>query len=229
MHMIGRVAFVWLALSATSWTALAADATIGDVSLKLPPPSGYCEMSAKDPSDARMLTAVKGMLGSGGNQLLGISVVCKQLTDWRKGSRKLLDDMSQYQTPDGAATANYAPDMVAKVCAATREQGEKTVSGLLPDANKRLEEVMKDVKMNEMRFLGVLDEDATACYTLVLQKITTEIGTEKTQLVLNAITIVKAKPVFYYLFSVYQNEKTATAMLAKHKINVGALLAANKN
>jgi hypothetical protein len=38
---------------------------------------------------------------------------------------------------------------------------------------------------------------------------------------------VQGKLVFYYLYSPYRSAQTMTALLAKHKLNIAALLAAN--
>jgi hypothetical protein len=85
------------------------------------------------------------------------------------------------------------------------------------------------IKLNESGFIGVLAEDPTACYAALLQKLLTQFGTEKTQVVLFATTVVKRKMIFYYLFSPYVSADTVTAMVALHKKNVAALLAANGN
>lgn len=87
------------AAAMTITTALAADTTIGGVSISLPTPSGFCEASPDHPSDKRMLTGVSAAVEKSGNKLLGLSIDCQQLTDWRATRRKLLDDFTQYQTP----------------------------------------------------------------------------------------------------------------------------------
>jgi hypothetical protein len=108
-----------------------------------------------------------------------------------------------------------------------RTQGEKTVAGASPDVKARIEAAIKGAKVNEMSFLGVLAEDSNACYSALPQKIETEVGTAKTQVTLSAVTAVKGKAVFYYLYTVYQSADTVTAALARHRKNVAALLAAN--
>ena len=43
-----------------------------------------------------------------------------------------------------------------------------------------------------------------------------------------ATTYIKGKIVYYYLYSPYRSTQTVSALLAKHKLNVAALLQANK-
>src|SRR3954452_2970341 len=78
--------------------AYAADVKMGDVTLRLIPPVGYCELNPAEKSDKRMLTAAEGMVAPGGNELLAMSADCTELRNWRTGRLPLLQHMAQYQT-----------------------------------------------------------------------------------------------------------------------------------
>jgi hypothetical protein len=216
-----------LAFCLTGASAMAGEASIGGVSVTLPAPSGFCELADGQPSDTRMLNALRELLRPTGNQLLAMSADCAQLDKWRTGG-VLLDDIAQYQVPKDV-TATFTAETLKQVCAFTRDQGQKVTADITPDLQKRVEDVLNEVKLNEMKFLGVVDEDATACYVVFLQKIKTELGTEKTQVALYAVTVLKSKIIFYYLFKPYADNTTATTMLTTHKANVAALLKANGN
>jgi hypothetical protein len=84
-------------------------------------------------------------------------------------------------------------------------------------------------KYNEQSFVGVLAEDGEACYAGLITKIRTEAGTDKTQLSLFAITTIKNRALFVYRFTVYKNSDTVNDVLAKLKIDVAAMIAANRN
>jgi hypothetical protein len=226
-----RRSIVLLLVLSLSLPAMAKDAKIGSTSVTLTAPPGHCELEQTDAADARIIKAIEGMLASD-NRLLAAFADCKQLTQWRAGKRPLLDDIAQYQTPARTvdAPAPAAPeDMLKQVCAKMREEGEKTVAGLAADIKTRIEQVMKDVKHNQMRFLGVVAEEPTACYAVIVQRFKAETGKDVTQAALFATTFVKGKLVYYYLFAPYQSPYTVTALLAKHKVNVAALLSANKD
>ena len=174
-----------------------------------------------------MITTLTDLLAKSGNKLLGMSADCRQLSDWPTGKRQLLDDYAQYQTP--VSSMNKPPsETVAQTCKTLRDEGNKILANQMPDIKARVESTLSKIKMNETSFLGVLAEDANACYAGLIQKIHTEAGTDKTQITVFAITIIKNKSVFSYRFSVYQNPKTADAVLGKIKADVAALMSANR-
>ena len=74
----------------------------------------------------------------------------------------------------------------------------------------------------------MLGEDNDACYAGLIQKIHTEANTDKTQITAFAISLVKDKSVFIHRFAVFRNAQTVDATLRKIKIDVAALIAANK-
>jgi hypothetical protein len=225
--MLGRLTFAALALAAAASAALASQAMIGSVSVNLPPPGGFCELSASNSSDQRMISTLNDLLEKSGNKLLVMSADCGQLADWRTGKRKLLDDYAQYQTP--IATMDKPPtETVAQTCSVLRAQGEKILANQMPDIKARVESTLKQIKMNETNFLGVLAEDPAACYAALIQKISTEAGTDKTQVTMFAVTILKNRSVFAYRFAVYADANTVNDVLAKIKVDVAALTAANR-
>jgi len=224
-----RLVVAPLLLWALSLAASATDVRIGTTSLNLTAPTGYCELDRAQASDKRMLDAVAGMI-SGTNRLLSMSAECQQLRDWRTGKRPLLDDFAQYQTLEQMAnTVLPSPydSAITQICGELRAQGDQMLSGMMPDIKARAEQVMASVKVNEMRFLGVLAEEPNACYAGILQKFRTEAGTDKTQVGVFVTTILRGKIVYYYLFSVYVNSDTVVDLLAKHKGNLYRLRTAN--
>jgi hypothetical protein len=54
-------------------------------------------------------------------------------------------------------------------------------------------------------------------------------GTDKTQVTMFAVTIVRNKSIFLYRFAVYAGSNSVSRALAKLKIDVAGLLSANKN
>ncbi len=213
------------------YSGRALQARVGNAELSLPSPIGYCELDASISSDARMIKAVEGMLPKT-NRLLAGSADCGQLIEWRAGKRQLLDDFAQYQTlvtfenQDLPVSGEAA---IKETCAAMRSQGEKMTTDMMPEVKTRAEQVMKDVKVNEMRFLGVISEDKLVCYAVILQKFKAETGTDKTQITVFATTILKGKIVYSYLFAPFAGGETVTQLLAKQKAVVAMLQAANAN
>jgi len=225
--MLGRLTFAALFLAATASTALAAEANIGGAHIVLPPPGGFCELTNSNESDKRMFDTLGPLLEKSGNKLLAMSADCAQLSQWHTGKRKLLDDYGQYQTPIGSMDKPPS-ETVAETCTTLRKQGEQILANQLPDIKTRVESTMSKTKLNETSFLGVLGEDNDACYAALLQKIHTEANTDKTQITAFAISLIKDKSVFIYRFAVYRNPQTVDAVLRKIKVDVAALVAANR-
>jgi hypothetical protein len=225
--MLLRFIFAAFAGLAIVSSGIAKDAQIGAATLTLPPPDGFCEMTEDDPSDARMIQAISGMLASAQVEALVMSADCTQLESWRGGVKPLLDDFAQYQTAIPTKNSDFPrAESIKGFCTAMRAQGGN-MAGMTDDLNKRLNAVLENAKFNEMNFLGVLAEDADACYFGLVQKVRSEIGTEKTQVGMTATTVIKGKLVNYVVYTTYQNADTVTEALARHKRNVAALLAAN--
>jgi hypothetical protein len=124
----------------------------------------------------------------------------------------------------GTATA---AEPIKPTCDTLRAEGEKINKNTFADTKAQIESGLPRLKMNDQSFLGVFGEDPTACYAGVVQKIHTEANTDKTQVILFAITIIKSKAVFDYRTSVF-NPNTVTNLFAKLKLDVAALYAANK-
>jgi hypothetical protein len=139
----------------------------------------------------------------------------------------LLDDYAQYQT--AIASMDKPPsETVAQTCTTLRNEGNKILANQLPDIKKRIESTLSKIKLNETSFLGVLAEDADACYAGLIQKIHTEANTDKTQITVFAISIVKNKSVLIYRFAVYRGPQTVDTVLRKMKGDVAALIAVNR-
>jgi hypothetical protein len=214
------------------FAASAKEVKMGDVAVTLTAPEGYCELDEKYAADARALTGTGNLLRAGGNQLHAAYAPCGELAEWRIGKRPVLDDFAQYQSPIAMLDKPWPTgpgEGIKQICALYRQQGEKVLAGILPDIQSRVEATMRRIRLGEASFLGVLAEDSTVCYTALLQKIKTDVGTEKTQTSLFGTTIIRTRLLYYYLYSRFVNADTVANMLTQHKKNLAALLAANGN
>jgi len=231
MHVLrGGAAFAVFVLTTVAGGAWATEVSIGGVSITLPAPAGFCELSADQPADNRALTMAGGRHEKEGNKLLGFFADCQQLADWRAGKRRGVDDYVQ-------AHANIA-DMVQVVvspkaaiheaCVKLRAEGEDFTSAGAPDIKSKIEGSLPNVKVNSLEFVGVLAEDDTACYAAGILKARLPNGADTTQLYLHAITVVKSKVIFVNRFAPYTSADATLGLLAKLRDTVAALHAANK-
>jgi hypothetical protein len=202
---------------------------IGNVTVNLPPPIGFCELER--PSDARMINIVEGSLAASRNRLLGMSASCAELAGWRAGKRPFLDNIVLFQTLKEMEAAAPLPmrteELVGMVCHQMRSPGEPYVFDIDSRAKARAEEISKQIRINETKSMGVLAQDHLACYTVLLQKFLADNGTEKIQVDLCATTFLKGKLVYFYLAAPFRSGATLEEMLARHKVNVERLHAAN--
>jgi hypothetical protein len=210
--------------------AMAAETVLAGVSIKLPTPDGFCELSASNPGDNHVVTIISGVVEKGGNKLLGMSADCQELADWRAGRRNLLDDYGQYQTRT-ALMDQLVPSpqaAVSEACSAMRTAGKQMVNSVSSDTKSIIENALKSVKVNGLSFAGVLAEDQTACYAAEIENLKTETGMEKIQLILIGFTVVKNKYLYVYRFSVYDPSTPVEGLLTKLQSTVALLQAANK-
>ena len=228
-----RVGFILAAGSLVAALAgagpgVAKDVRIGPVALTLPPPEGYCELTAGQPSDDRWVKGVGDLLGGMQIELLEVSAECGRLTAWRANGQPL-GVTATYQTPIAAKDSTFLREQLIKEsCAYARAEGDKFLTQAAPDAAKRLEAaIQRTVKFNEPTSLGVLAEDADACYSGIVTKVRIEGGTEAVRMDITATTVVKGKGLIYHFEAAYENAASVTTTLARHRRNVAALLAAN--
>ena len=226
-----RCATVLLVACLPCSAAAAAEVRIGDVSLDLPPPAGYCELNPTLATDAHLVANIHTVLSKTGNRLLLLSADCRELRDWRNGKRPELAHMAEYQTVL-ALQNNPLPDtpetVLKKLCDEMREMGGSAPTGVTTDVQRRAEEASAAIRVNEMKFLGVVGMDPLVCYASLLQKHQTETGEQQVQATVFATTIIKGKVVLHYLFAPYAAGETIKQMLAKQRTNVARLQAANR-
>lgn len=207
--------------------ALAQDVVVGNAQIRLTPPVGHCVLADSQPSNSRALQAVRTAIPPG-NRLLAMTANCRQLADWRAGKLPLLLDSAQFQTQHQGEDHSKDPQgAVRELCKVLRAQGGDLMSRLPAEANQRLAQTAASVKINETRFLGVLAEDAQACYAGALLKIRPEQGNEVSRLTVFASTVVRGRLVFYYLTAPYQPGHAIGDLVVRHKANVTSFLAAN--
>jgi hypothetical protein len=215
-----------------SVAAMAADAKVGDVPLHLPQPPGYCELDVASASDADLLAKIRRTLVSSGNQLLVMSADCAELRDWRNGKRPDLDHIAQYQTIielENQPLPETPEKMAKNFCANMNALAMRSMDYILPDPRERAERASRDLKVNEIKLLGMVAEDPLICYTATMQKFKVEARELTTQVTIIATTILKEKVVSYYLFAPYVGRESITQLLAKHRKNVNQLQHANRD
>jgi hypothetical protein len=213
--MLRAVTCATMVLACSPAAAGTEPVSVGGVLLRLSPPPGFCALEATHAADARLFGAVAHTLADMGNRLLSLSADCTELAEWRSGKRQLLDNLAQHQTMatwEDVVLAVSPQTIIKQTCAEMRSRGGELVSSTAAQANARIEQVLKTVKINEMKFLGVLGEEPLACYAALLQRTATEAGREKTQVTVLATTVVRRKLIYYYRSAPYADGGILEAM-----------------
>lgn len=221
---VACAAFAGLVIAASCCSAK--EVKIGSAVVVLSPPEGFCELTSEQPSDARVINILGDALAGLHLELQVMSANCSQLDPWRVGKRPVLEDFAEYQTSVPVADVDVSrAEAVKAVCAAIRSQADAVLAKLSEDIKARAK--MVDIEFHGSSSLGVLAEDANACYYGQMHRFRTEPGDEKTQLSVSADTVVKGTLIHYHLYAVYHGEDDVPAALARQQRNLAALLAAN--
>jgi hypothetical protein len=222
-------------LAALGWLivvlpAEARKADIGGVAIEFPAPEGYCDLERERPQDAKLWSTVEAAL-AGANQLLAMSVDCKQLDDWRAGNRPYLDDLAQYQTRADLAGRTFPDDPeghIRQICQVMRSQSDSVLDQMKQNITERVEKALEGVKHSGISNVGVLGEDPGACFWGVMQSFALPDGSKKVQAALTAFTLQRGKLVYLYLFSPYVGPETFDKLLGQQRAAIVRFNTANK-
>jgi hypothetical protein len=202
---------------------------LGAARLNLLPPAGHCFLDEAQPADARLAGMLRTVFG-GELRMLQAYADCAQLRSWRTGQRKTLSDYGQFLVPvdfiDKKLDGPSQP-YVETICKIMRETGGQLLDQSAPTVKQRFEEALKGAQMNEMRFLGVVGQDDTACYFGLIQKLITEHGDPKTQVDVSAIAFLSGKMIYSNLYAVHEGDQTLSELLERQQTNVSRNLRVN--
>ena len=224
--MIRRIALALLCI-VPAFAAHAADVKMGGVTLKLPPPKGYCELTPGQASDKRMIDFLNTALSKGPNVLLSVSAECKELNDWRSGKRTLLQHFAQYQVEKARRDGPFSVKEMKESCDQMRAQGQKLSDDSTKNVNDNIHEANSKIDFQGQTFLGVLADDEHGCYVGLFQKYKAETGDAITQINVFYAGAIKEREVFFYVWTPYQDDSTVGKLLAEMKGHTNALKAAN--
>jgi len=225
--MILRNSLAALVLIGAGWDSSAQEARIGAISIKLTAPQGQCELSNEKGDEALVVSKLRELTAGGRSQLLAIYADCGELAQFRSGKLEKFDTFSSYATPISTLNAVVPADVLRKVCTALRAKTDQGLAALLQERSADIERLLQGVKINEVKFLGVLAEEPSVCYSGQVQKLTTASNMEKLQVEILATILLKQKLITYKLYTPYQSSDTISNLLSKHKLNVVTLIAAN--
>jgi hypothetical protein len=214
------LAAFFLAVSGSGALSLAA--MIGDTFVKLPPPTGFCELTPRYEFDGRAVQVISAYMAGENIKLLAMSADCNQLAEAREGKGQI-DDAASYLIFNSDIKMP-TPFSVASNCKTLRALNKSPVG---TDVDARLASVLEKINVNEAGSLGVITEDENACYTGTLTRQKNVDGKPRLFINLQANTVVQTKAIMVRRQAAYQDRDTIKAVLAKLKSDVAAFITAN--
>ena len=176
---------------------------VGGTKVKLALPPNYCALNPKHPLDKQVIEAVKALVQAR-NILLVQFADCKEINDWHTGKLKYLQNIGSYQTSKRTLNMNLQgqeKNTIKMVCEIFKKQADQLYKDVTKEVNEKAKEVFKNVKVNEMKSLGVVHEDPSMCAAATYQKSLTEEKDIQEQVGAYSITFQKGKMLFSYLYA----------------------------
>ena len=176
--------------------------SIGGTPLTLAVPENFCALNPKHPLDKQVLDSVKTMI-KGRNELLLHFADCKELDDWHNGKLKYLQNYGSYQSSlrlQKVDLKGKETETLKAVCKVFKKQAKEIFKDVKKEANERASQSFENLKLNEIKPLGVIHEDPQMCAAAVFQKIAVDNDVEE-QYSAYSMTFHKGKMLFSYFYA----------------------------
>ncbi|MDO9057446.1 MAG: hypothetical protein Q7U92_00305 [Bradyrhizobium sp.] len=205
------------------------DLMVGPVRVELVLPTNFCELNPIRSVDGAHIARHSAQFAQSGVQFLSVSAHCSELAAWRAGAG-LLDHYIFFSTDAQFLNQPTPVDpeiMRQQICDQIRAQAAQSVSASIAEINSQSDAIARNIKMNGAAVVGIDDNDPNACYTAVLQKLQTQFGTEKLQLLIDTTVVIKGKIMFSTAFMPYVDMQGVAKSLAENRKFVASWRAAN--
>jgi hypothetical protein len=222
------VALVLFAVVATQQTK-ALEVIVGEAKIKIAGPKGYCALDKKHPADSQTITTMQQSI-QGRNEEVAVFARCDRLKAWRDGKADNLGNTADYQVSLRMKGQNVsAQQAIPGVCAEFRKKGVALVKGAENEIDERYDSVKElagKLKINSQEMYGILHEDKSGCYAGIIQKLNINDKAE-TVFIVQAITVVKGKMLFFYHGSDFDGPSAIQQLLDTSRSTIAATLAQN--
>lgn len=186
-------------------------------------PTGYCEAGGH-PADAELVSRTRDGIGNT-NQILSLFADCKELDDFRRGRRVLLDNYGQIlaQKPKGQLRA------IKGVSRSEYIRKMSAQANYFPEAFKKAEararQFVPGYKSHES--LGLLSTDSNGLYVGLLMTIGDEAGRPRPVVGVVGMTLVRELSISVNLYQAYRNTPDLRGLLARQQSAMANFVRAN--
>ena len=186
-------------------------------------PSGYCAVGGH-PADTELVSSTREGIGTS-NQILALFADCKELDDFRKGRRTMLDNYGQIlaQTPKGQLRALKGvsrPDYIQKM-----SSGQAGFTDAFKKAEARAKQYVRGYQSHENP--GLHSTDSNGLYVGLLMTMTDHTGRPRPIVGVAGLTLVKELSFTINLYQAYRNTPDLRGLLARQQTAIASFVRAN--
>jgi hypothetical protein len=207
-----------------SSAAYSRDAKVGDTTVNVSPPSGFCEVDKTNKTDSGWLESTTNLLKGSGVFTIAAFPDCGDLKKARKSGEFIAGKV--LITAPFSAIGNASPKAVMDTCdeLRTKKYSDEEKAAMA----KTVKDFANGNAVSDSVILGVLDETKDeVCYVGTLQKVKTKTGDLHPLLSFFAVTFVRNNMLFLYQMTPYVDASSIPAALANLKIVYSEFARAN--
>lgn len=204
-HAIGAACFL------ISTAVHAEDVRLGNSSVKVSPPRGFCE---PDKTDTALLNGLSDYVKAGGFVVIASYLDCRELEEWRRSGTFIRTKIAFLKF---SQRADRPPSQyISEACDKSKEGVSRETRARISEAVTKFTNGSSSVQ--NMLSLGVLDEErGTVCYAGSLIKGKVANTGEVTLVYLSAATIVDDQPVSIVQWTNFLDDTSIAKALASLK------------
>ena len=198
--------------------------TVAQRTLEVETPSAYCRLDRTKTAEDELFRAIEEV-NANLNRVLSVFVDCEELAQWRQGIMAAIERYGQVLTPAKEVAYAGLPrrvflDELQKV------MGSAFVSGL-EQGRDRMAAVLPNLKLGEVRSLGLLAVDDLAIYAGMAELLAGSDGNRVIAGVV-AMTLINEVPISVNLYRTYEGPESIEALLIEQRQFLQGLMAGNK-
>jgi hypothetical protein len=199
---------------------------IGQTSLNLVEPQGYCEPDRSSSGERLFADYITKAMANAKSTVMQIIASCTALQARRANPSSSIFNYIVYYFPDSVEDTVFNGDRQANRktnCEDLRRQSNDSVKDV-PEISERTAREMK-VKgsVKNIQYLGVLDEDSHGCYAALLSRNVNGKGDVYVMYVIVVRTVIHGKDLWVGVYSQYGSGAANTGTLKLAKTTAAAL------
>lgn len=185
---------------------------IGGRTINLEVPEGYCALTGADENENMLLEYLTN--ANAGVNVLHIAFVdCRQLQEWKQGTRENIESFGYMLSPSGAGLTEFPgdqDDLNSGLESTLSQMGDSDFAQLLAAASDQAQTALDDMtlgaRIEQTIPLGYFGYDSYGSYVGLIQKLSTAQGAQKTMLGMYSTIAVQNRLLFFYLWNGYSGD-----------------------